>query len=65
RLSYFHFLLFNVLGGLTWAVGSVSIGYLAGASWRLVELWIGRAALIVAVFIVGVIVVVRFVRRKQ
>ena len=28
RLSYFHFLLFNVLGGVLWAAGSVLIGYL-------------------------------------
>ena len=30
RLSYFHFLLFNVLGGVVWAGGSVTIGYVAG-----------------------------------
>jgi len=62
RLSYFHFLLFNVLGGLVWAAGSVTIGYLAGRSWRLVEVWIGRGALIVVIvviLIVGVIVAIR------
>ena len=64
RLSYFHFLLFNVLGGLVWAVGSVSIGYLAGESWRLVEHWIGRGALIMAVLILGVIVAVRSHAKK-
>ena len=64
RLRYFHFLLFNVLGGVTWAAGSVLIGYWAGASWRAVEHWIGRTALILAILIVGVILVVRFARRK-
>ncbi len=64
RLSYFRFLLFNVLGGVVWAAGSVMIGYLAGESWRAIEHWIGRGALIVAIVIVGVIVAVRFARRR-
>ena len=42
RLNYLHFLLFNVLGGITWAAGSVAIGYWAGASWQVVGHWIGR-----------------------
>ena len=65
RLNYFHFLLFNVLGGITWAAGSVLIGYWAGESWRLVEHWIGRTALLAAILIVGVILAVRFVRRTK
>ncbi len=54
RLRYLHFLLFNVVGGIVWAAGSVSIGYLAGASWHAVERWVGRTALIVAILVVGV-----------
>ena len=64
RLKYFHFLLFNVLGGLVWAAGSVSIGYLAGESWRAVGHWVGRSALIVAIVIVAVIAALRFVRNR-
>jgi len=59
RLGYLHFLLFNVLGGLVWATGSVSIGYLAGKSWRQVEQWIGQGCLIAAAVIVIVIMIVR------
>ncbi len=64
RLNYLRFLFFNILGGVAWAAGSVSIGYLAGKSWREVEHWIGRSALIVAIVIVAVIVLVRFTRKK-
>jgi undecaprenyl-diphosphatase len=63
RLKYLQFLLFNVLGGLAWATGSVLIGYLAGESWRAIEHWLGRAALIVAIVVVGGVLVVRFLRR--
>ncbi len=62
-LRYLHFLLFNVLGGILWAATSVSIGYLAGESWREVEHWIGRGALLVAILILALFVAVRFVRR--
>ena len=65
RLNYFHFLRFNVLGGVIWAAGSVSIGYLAGESWRAIEHWIGRSALIAAILVVAVILVVRLVRRSE
>jgi membrane protein DedA with SNARE-associated domain len=64
RLNYFHFLRFNVLGGIVWAVGSVAIGYLAGASWRAIEQWIGRTALIVALVILGIVIAVRFVGKR-
>jgi undecaprenyl-diphosphatase len=63
RLSYLQFLLFNILGGVVWAAGSVLIGYLAGESWRAIEHWIGRGALIVVILIVGLILVVRFARK--
>ncbi len=65
RLNYFHFLLFNVLGGVLWAAGSVLIGYWAGASWRIIGHWIGGTTLLVAVLIVGLIVLVRHVRRRS
>jgi membrane-associated protein len=64
RLRYLHFLLFNILGGVVWAAASVSIGYLAGASWRVVEHWIGRGALLVAILVIGILLLLRFARRK-
>jgi undecaprenyl-diphosphatase len=63
RLRYLHFLLFNVLGGVVWAAGSVTLGYLAGESWRVIEHWIGGTALIVAVLIVAAILAVRYLRK--
>jgi undecaprenyl-diphosphatase len=59
RVRYFHFLLFNVLGGVLWAAGSVLLGYWAGASWRTIEHWVGGTALIAAVLIVGLLVLAR------
>jgi membrane protein DedA with SNARE-associated domain len=64
RLRYLHFLLFNVLGGVLWAVASVMLGYVAGASWRVIEEWVGRGALVVAILVVAVILVLRHLRKK-
>ena len=47
RMRYGHFLLYNVIGGVTWGVGAVMVGYVAGASWQLVERWIGGASALV------------------
>ena len=65
RLRYLHFLLFNVLGGAG-VGGRLGLNRLfCRAKLRLVEHWIGRAALIAAILIVGTIVVVGFMRRRS
>lgn len=47
RMRYSRFLLWNVLGGATWAVTVTVAGYLAGGSWRRVESAFGRVVLLV------------------
>jgi membrane protein DedA with SNARE-associated domain len=51
RLRYLHFLFYNVLGGVAWAVASVLVGYVAGESWLIVHRWIGRAGAVAALVI--------------
>jgi len=63
RMRYYQFLLYNVLGGAIWAAGSVLIGYLAGASWHIVQHWIGRAGAILAIVAVLLLVVIWQARR--
>ena len=59
------FLLWNALGGLVWATGSVLAGYAAGASYQEVEGWLGRGALVLTVAVVAVLVVVHVVRKRR
>lgn len=49
------FVIYSVVGGVVWATGAVMIGYLAGASWRIVERWIGRIGLVSVVVLILVI----------
>ena len=47
RMRYQKFLLFNSMGCIVWASVFVSLGYLAGESWRLAAKWVGVASEIV------------------
>jgi undecaprenyl-diphosphatase len=51
RMRYPVFLLWNALGGLTWAVTVTAVGFFAGGSWRQVEKTFGRAVLLVVLTI--------------
>jgi membrane protein DedA with SNARE-associated domain len=63
RMRYARFLVFNIFGGAIWAAGSVTVGYVAGESWELVERWVGRAGLIAALLILAAILAVRLIRK--
>ncbi len=68
RIPYHTFLLWNVVGGVCWAVTFVLLGYGAGASWHQVAGTAGRVGLIVfgaaVVLAVVAFVVVRRRRRR-
>lgn len=55
RMPYGRFFVFNVAGGVAWAVLVVFSGYFFGAGWTLAERWLGRLSTAVgAVVLVGV-----------
>jgi len=47
HMRYLKFLPFNAAGCIVWATVFVSLGYLAGAGWRVVATWLGGAGAIV------------------
>ncbi|MDO8107946.1 DedA family protein [Isoptericola sp. b441] len=65
RMPYGRFLAFNALGGLTWGVAVVTVGYLAGASYARVEHTFGRYAALAVAGIVLVAVAVIAIRRHR
>jgi membrane protein DedA with SNARE-associated domain len=68
-MPYRRFLAFNALGGVTWSIAVVTLGYLAGASYAQVQHTFGRyAALTVAgivVLTIGVIVARRLLAARR
>lgn len=68
RMRYLKFLGFNALGGITWGVGFVLLGFFAGASYQAVAKAAGRdiTAAVVVVAIVAVVVWrIRKARRER
>lgn len=68
RMHYPRFLAFNAAGGLTWGVGFVLLGYVAGNSYEAVAKTVGRditAVVAVVVIIAAVVWHVRRARRKR
>ncbi len=55
-MRYSEFIRYNATGGIVWASGFVTVGYLLGASWRAVEGWFGRASAILEVVLLILLV---------
>lgn len=66
KMPYRRFLLFNAAGGLSWGVAVVMAGYLAGASYKTIETWLGRSTgTAVAVIVIGAVIIWRLRRRRS
>ena len=51
RMHWRTFFFYNALGGATWATAAVLVGYLVGGSIDLVEQWVGRASILLAILL--------------
>jgi membrane protein DedA with SNARE-associated domain/membrane-associated phospholipid phosphatase len=58
RMPYRRFLVWNVPAAVTFAIGLVMAGYIAGSSWHLLEEYLGRASLVIVIVDVMLAVVV-------
>jgi membrane protein DedA with SNARE-associated domain len=65
KLPYRTFALWNAVGGGIWATGFVLAGFLAGASYKRVERYLGRGALALTAIVVLSFVVVHVVRKRR
>jgi membrane-associated protein len=63
KMPYRKFLLYDVPAAILWGVGSVLLGYFAGASWRAAVHVAGYVA--VAVFAVLAVFLIRRLRKKK
>lgn len=65
HLPFRTFLVWNAVGGLIWANGSVLAGYLAGESYEQVEGYLGKGALALTALLLAALVVVHLARRRR
>ena len=65
KLPYRTFALWNAVGGSIWAAGFVLAGYAAGESYKKVEGYLGRGALVLTGVIVLGVIAVHFLRKRR
>ena len=65
HLNYPQFLVYNVLGGIVWAVLYGSLGYLFGSNLPLLEVWIKRAGITLTLIAIGVILYLVYLRKQR
>jgi membrane-associated protein len=65
EMRYRTFLAFNALGGILWGTAVVVGGYLAGASYKAVEAWLGTGAAVLVGLVALVALVVWRVRKHR
>jgi membrane-associated protein len=68
RMKYGTFLLWNAIGGITWATGYTLLGYLAGSAWQRVEHYtsiVSYGLLGAIVLAIAAVVVVKHRRQRD
>ncbi len=65
NLPFRTFLLWNAAGGLVWANACVLGGFVAGASYRRLDRWLGTGALVLTAVVILTLVAVHLVRRRR
>ncbi len=65
RMPYRRFLAYNASGGLTWGTTFVTLGYLAGNSYRTIETTVGRGTALAAAALVLTALIVWRIRRRR
>ena len=65
HLNYPQFLVYNVLGGIVWATLYGTLGYLFGSNLPLLETWVKRAGIIMAMIAVAIVIYLIYLRKKR
>lgn len=64
-MRWSKFLLFNILGAISWAVVMTLLGFFFGKSWNLLEQYIKGTGLVLAIILAGAFVVYQILKRRK
>lgn len=64
HMAWLRFLAWNVLGAIAWSAAFSAFGYCFGASWHVLNAWLGRAGLFLVVAVVVIVAIASVHRRR-
>ncbi|HED06308.1 MAG TPA: phosphatase PAP2 family protein [Ignavibacteria bacterium] len=59
------FLLFNIVGGVAWAITFISVGFIFGQSYEAVASYVGKFMTIAIVVSIGIVYAYRFINKRR
>ncbi|MDO8592809.1 MAG: bifunctional DedA family/phosphatase PAP2 family protein [bacterium] len=65
RVKFYKFIAYDILGGITWAAGSILIGYIFGLGFSTAAKYFGRIIMIAVVAIILLVSAYRYFDRKK
>ncbi len=69
RMRYARFLVYNLIGSVTWTLSFTLLGYFFGRNLRLIETWLGRAGvfvfILIAIALIAFYIYPHFRKRKR
>ncbi len=65
NLPFRKFMVYNIIGGISWAVAFVMVGYIFGASYEIASKYIGRFMLLAIVLSIALIYAYSFINKKR
>ncbi len=65
NIKFSRFMIYNIIGGVSWAVSSVLIGYIFGASYEIASKYIGRFIFIAIILSIAIVYGYRFINKKK
>lgn len=64
-ISFFKFLAYNIIGGISWAVSFSMVGYIFGKSYEVASKYVGRFIFIAFVLSILMIYLYRFINKRK
>lgn len=65
HMPYGRFLAYDIVGALLSSALLLSLGYFFGESWDVIGKWLGWGGLAVFVFIIALVIAVRYIRKRR
>lgn len=64
-ISFIKFITYNIIGGISWAISFVMVGYIFGSSYEIAAQYIGKFIFIAIVLSIFIIYLYRFISKRK